>query len=368
MPCTGCPNANFDRCDLTCGQATANPCADNLFLAAFMITLSPDAPLPHSLRGGVVAIGNFDGLHRGHQQLLAVAAAEAQRRNVCHGLLSFEPHPRSYFKPLEPVFRLTPLTLKARLAAALGMDFLAWLNFDEALAALEPEEFISRYLVEQLGVHHVVTGYDFHFGKGRKGGPETLKTMAQQNGFDVTVVDQVTDDGDGKAPYASSSIRSALRRGNIRSAARELGYNWTVMGEVVHGDKRGRTIGFPTANIILEPGAEPFRGIYAVEVRDATASASVPHWQGAAYFGDRPTFNTKRTFLEVYLLDQDIDLYGQTLMVSFVDVVRGDKTFSSVAELVTQMNVDCSDVRRILSMPRTNEDSKLAQLQADGKI
>ncbi len=300
-----------------------------------------------ALRGAVVAIGNFDGLHRGHQALLAEARAIAHRQGVPLGILTFEPHPRSFFKPHEPVFRLTPPALKARLAAQYGVEFIFVLNFDADLANTTPEDFVRTHMVERLGVSHVVTGYDFHFGKGRKGNPEVLNALGIVHGFGVTSVEQVTDD-DGNAPFSSSSIRSALRRGHVKAAAHELGYNWTVMGEVVHGDKRGRTIGFPTANIILEPGAEPFRGIYAVRVRDAAAHAETPDWMGAAYFGDRPTFNTNRTFLEVYLLDQDIDLYGRTLMVSFVDVVRGDKTFKGVDDLVMQMKQDCEDVRRIL--------------------
>jgi riboflavin kinase / FMN adenylyltransferase len=143
-----------------------------------------------------------------------------------------------------------------------------------------------------------------------------------------------------------------LRHGHVKAAVQELGYNWTVMGEVVHGDKRGRTIGFPTANIVLDPGAEPFRGIYAVDVIDTAAPAGTAPWMGAAYFGDRPTFNTNRTYLEVHLLEQDLDLYGRTLLVSFVDVVRGDKTFKGVDELVAQIKNDCEDVRRILTAPR----------------
>ena len=320
------------------------------------------------MRGGVVAIGNFDGLHRGHQTLITIAEAEAKKHGKPFGLLTFEPHPRSFFKAEEPVFRLTPLALKARLSNALGVGFLAWLQFDQHLASQSPEEFILHHLVQRLGVSHVITGYDFHFGKGRKGNPELLREMGKRHGFEVTVVEQVTDDGDGRAPFASSSIRSALNRGHVRGAAHELGYDWIVMGEVVHGDKRGRTIGFPTANIIVDPGAEPYRGIYAVHARDAAAPLGAKPWQGAAYFGDRPTFNTNRTFLEVFLLDQDIDLYGKTLMVSFVDVVRGDKTFSSVSALIEQMNVDCARVREILAERREGTEYPLAVLQRQGKI
>ena len=332
-----------------------------------MKLFGPQDKIDEALRGAVVAIGNFDGLHRGHQALLAEARALATRNNVPFGILTFEPHPRSYFKPDEPVFRLTPLTLKARLAKHLGVDFVSWLAFDADMANTTPEDFVGAHLGTMLGASHIVTGFDFHFGKGRKGTTDLLRDMGQTLGFGVTVVDQVTDD-EGNAPFSSSSIRSALRRGHVRGAAHELGYDWTVMGEVVHGDKRGRTIGFPTANIILEAGAEPFRGIYAVTVRDAAAPAGETGWMGAAYFGDRPTFNTNRTFLEVFLLDQDIDLYGRTLMVSFVDLVRGDKTFKGVDELVVQMKTDCEDVRRILAERVVDKASPLALLQAQGRL
>jgi riboflavin kinase / FMN adenylyltransferase len=327
--------------------------------------------VPARFRGASVAIGNFDGLHRGHQHLLNVTRDRAKSLGKPWGIVTFEPHPRSYFRPGEPVFRLTPPALKARIARAFGADFICILTFDEVMATTAPENFVRRHLVERLQISHLVTGYDFHFGKGRKGNADTLQRMGQDHGFGVTSVDQVTDDGDGKAPFSSSSIRSALRRGHVTGAAHELGYRWTVMGEVVRGDQRGRTIGFPTANIILEPGVEPYHGIYAVEARDAAAAPGTPHWQGAAYFGTRPTFNTNRTFLETYLLDQDIDLYGKTLMVSFHALIRGDKTFSSVGELIAQMKRDCEDVRVALRSLRSSDplaNFALAKLQRDGRI
>lgn len=325
---------------------------------------------PAALRGGVVAIGNFDGLHRGHQRLLEVAETEAQQRGVPWGIVTFEPHPRSFFKPSEPVFRLTPGPLKARLSAALGTDFFVELPFDRDLSALEPDTFVQRHLVERLGVSHVVTGYDFHFGRGRKGSPAVLAELAAASGFGLTIVEQVTDDGDVHSPFSSSSIRQALRHGHLADAAAELGYQWTVMGEVVKGDQRGRTIGFPTANIVLEPGAEPFRGIYAVRVRDA-AAPSAPAWHGAAYFGDRPTFETGRTFLEVFLFAFDGNLYGRTLLVEFVGLVRPDKRFSSVDELTAQMRSDCEAAQTILTAAERNNPLtafRLGRLQQDGKV
>lgn len=330
-----------------------------------MLELAAHQNLPPALRGGVVAIGNFDGMHRGHQQLLAIARTAAEKLGKSFGLLTFEPHPRTFFRPAEPVFRLTPPPLKALLAQILGAGFVATLNFDAATASQSPEDFIAQQLVTRLGVAHVITGFDFHFGKGRKGTTDTLIAASKFHGFKVTVVEQVADEAEGgMAPFSSSTIRSNLRRGHVREAGRGLGYQWMVMGEVVPGDQRGRTIGFPTANIILEPGAEPYRGIYAVTARQTSGG---PQWQGAAYFGDRPTFNTNRTFLEVHLLDQDMDLYGKTLTVNFVDLVRGDKTFSSVENLIVQMKQDCELVRDILAKDKPL-DLPLARAQAAGLV
>jgi riboflavin kinase/FMN adenylyltransferase len=326
--------------------------------------------VPDEFRGAVIAIGNFDGVHRGHQTLLDMAKAEAGRSGRPWGVLTFEPHPRTFFKPSEPVFRLTPPPLKMRLIAALGADFAAVLEFDRAFSLLEPEEFALRHIVERLGAAHVVTGYDFHFGRGRKGSPAMLVEYGRTHGFAVTIVDQVTDEGDTHSPFSSSSIRQALRHGHIADAAHELGYRWLVMGEVVQGDKRGRAIGFPTLNIVLEPGSEPFRGIYAVRVREAGAVAS-PFWPGAGYFGDRPTFDSGRTFLEVFLIGFEGDLYGRTMLVEFVELIRPDRRFASVAELVEQMTRDCAEARRLLADPHRTDapaDTRLGALQAVGRL
>jgi riboflavin kinase/FMN adenylyltransferase len=335
-----------------------------------MLLVTAGGELPSALRGGVVAIGNFDGLHRGHQKLLEVAEAEARHRKAPWGVVTFEPHPRSYFKPSEPVFRLTPRALKARLIRALGAPFLIELDFDEALSNLEPDAFAVKHLVQNLGASHVVSGYDFHFGKGRKGSPDVLRQLGVTHGFGVTIVDQVTDEGDQHSPFSSSSIRQALRHGHMRDAGHELGYHWTVMGEVVHGDQRGRAIGFPTLNIIVEPGADPYRGIYAMRVRDA-ASPHDPAWMGAGYFGDRPTFDTGRTFLEVHLIGFDGDLYGRTMLVELVDLIRGDKRFTSVDDLVRQMHEDCTAARQILTALENDNPLtgyRLGQLQQQGMV
>jgi riboflavin kinase/FMN adenylyltransferase len=327
------------------------------------------APVPRELRGAVVAIGNFDGIHRGHQHLLAAAKAEAQHRNTPWGLVTFEPHPRTFFRPAEPAFRLTPLPLKARLVAALGASFTSVVAFDAALAAMSPEEFVRRELNERLDVAHVVTGYDFHFGHGRKGTPETMRELGRQLGIGVTVIDQVTDD-DGFAPFSSSAIRDSLRHGHVAEAARQLGYWWCVMGEVVHGDRRGRTIGFPTMNIVLPDGSEPFQGIYAVRVRDV-AKGGTTRWNGAGYFGHRPTFASAKTFLEVYLFGFNGDLYGKTMLVDFIDLIRPDRRFDTIEDLVAQMKMDCAEAERRLAAVEASDPLSafpLAQAQEAGTL
>jgi len=335
-----------------------------------MRLLRAHEPIPQEFLHAVVAIGNFDGLHRGHQELLAVAKDRAEGLGKPWGIVTFEPHPRSFFKPGEPVFRLTPLPLKARLAAILGASFVLSLTFDKKFSLLEPQEFVGEYLIDHMKVDHVVTGYDFHFGRGRKGNPIILKELGQEFGFDVTIVDQVADEGDSHSPFSSSSIRSALRRGHMTAAAKELGYYWTVMGEVVHGDQRGRAIGFPTANIILEEGAEPIRGIFAVRVRDGGVKNSKA-WAGAGYFGNRPTFETAQTFLEVHLFDMNENLYGRTLLVEFIDLIRPDQKFNSVEELVRQMKEDCIQAKarlQNLSLDNPCTAFPLGRAQEDGTI
>jgi riboflavin kinase/FMN adenylyltransferase len=335
-----------------------------------MQLISGTGAVPGECRGAVIAIGNFDGVHRGHQTLLEVAEAEARRLGRPWGVMSFEPHPRTFFKPDEPVFRLTPGPLKARLVAALGASFMVVVPFDRAFSDLAPEDFIRRHLVERLGVAHVVTGYDFHFGKGRKGSPATMAGLGKALGFGVSIVDQVTDEGDQHSPFSSSSIRQALRHGHVAAAARELGYHWSVLGEVVRGDQRGRAIGFPTLNIVLDAGADPFRGIYAVRVRDAAIKGAIA-WPGAGYFGDRPTFDTGRTFLEVYLIGFEGDLYGRQVMVEFIDLIRPDRRFGSIAELVEQMRSDCRDALARLDAVKRHDpvaQFPLGAMQAQGRL
>jgi riboflavin kinase/FMN adenylyltransferase len=332
-----------------------------------MILVPPYHPFPDDLRHGVVAIGNFDGVHRGHQMLLAAARGKAEALRSKWGLVTFEPHPRTFFRPRDPIFPLTPLPLKSRLVAALGADFVAALAFDARLAAMAPEEFVRSVLAKDLSVGHVVMGYDFHFGHGRRGGPDTMRKLGKELGFGTTILDQVTDD-DGIAPFSSSSIRDALRHGHVREAAIDLGYWWTIEGEVVEGDQRGRSIGFPTINIVLDEGAEPRQGIYAVRVRDLAGGQS---WQGAGYFGRRPSFDTDRLYAEAYLFDFSGDLYGRRLAIEFIDFIRPDRRFDEIAQLVAQMNADCIETRRRLDAVALSDpvaQFPLGKLQAEGKL
>ena len=349
--------------------------------------VSLDAPAPEEARGAVIAIGNFDGVHRGHQALLARARDIARERGLKWGMLTLEPHPRDVFRPNEPVFRLTPPEMKHRLLRGLGADVFAILPFSREMAMLEAEEFVRRFIVEGLNATHVVTGYDFHFGHGRKGNPQLMRELGARHGFGVTIVEQVTDD-DGIAPFSSSSIRAHLRHGNVEAAMRELGYWWMVEGEVLPGHARGREMGFPTINISLPVGAEPREGIYATRVRPVTDAPdnpgkpldmntlpAMPHpsgWFGAGYIGRRPTFEDGGArLLEVHLLDFDADLYGARLCVDIVGFIREDRKFDSMAELEAQMEVDIATIRAYLASLTENDPAtrwELGRLQHEGRL
>jgi riboflavin kinase/FMN adenylyltransferase len=297
--------------------------------------------IPSSARGAALAIGNFDGVHRGHQALLEVAHDAAHRLRRPAGVILFEPHPREVFQPDRPHFRLTPLPLKLELLEGFGLDLAVVLAFDAALAALSAEAFIDRILVAKLAAAHVVVGYDFRFGKGRGGDPDTLKRAGAAHGFGVTVVAQVAEAGE---VFSSGAIRAELAHGDVRGAAQMLGWWWRVAGKVTCGAKRGTGLGFPTANIALAPGTALGHGIYAVRVHiDGRQHA------GAAYLGTRPTFDDGAPVLEVFLLDFDGDLYGREIEVEFIGFVREDRRFNDVEALKAQMDKDCARAREILA-------------------
>ncbi|KAB2914824.1 MAG: bifunctional riboflavin kinase/FAD synthetase [Hyphomicrobiaceae bacterium] len=302
--------------------------------------------VPTGARGAVLAIGNFDGVHRGHRALLETAMDEARRLGCLAGVIVFEPHPREFFQPDKPHFRLTPLPRKLALLEGLGLDLAVVLRFDAVLAGLAAQEFIARVLVESLRVSHVVIGYDFHFGKGRSGNPETMRQAGHALGFGVTVVPQVEEAGEA---FSSSAIRAALAQGNVAGAAHMLGHWWRVAGLVVGGAGRGTGMGFPTANMKLPRGTMLGHGIYAVRVYvDGVSHA------GAAYLGTRPTFDNGEAVLEVFLLDFEGDLYGRDVEIEFIDFVRADAKFDSMDALATQMAKDVARVQEILARAGAN--------------
>src|SRR5262245_56148635 len=296
--------------------------------------------VPASARSAALAIGNFDGVHRGHQALLEVAHDQAAKLRRSAGVILFEPHPREFFQPERPHFRLTPLPLKLELLQRFGADLAVVLRFDAALAALSAEAFIHRVLVEKLAAAHVVIGYDFRFGKGRGGDPATLERAGAARGFGVTVVPQVAEAGE---VFSSGAIRAELAQGDVQGAAQILGWWWRVEGTVTGGAKRGTGLGFPTANLALAPGTALAHGIYAVRVHVGDA-----RHEAAAYLGTRPIFDDGAPVLEVFLFDFDGDLYGRHIAVEDIDFIRGDRRFGGIEELRTQMDRDCDRAREIL--------------------
>lgn len=298
-------------------------------------------PLPHGFARAVVALGNFDGLHRGHRAVIGEAQRLAASLGLPAGLLSFEPHPRSFFKPDAPLFRLTPAPLKAALACGMGLQGLIELPFNHALAGTSAHDFIEEMLIGQLGIGGIVIGHDFHFGKGRQGSPEMIAEMGARLGIPVSVVAALKE---GEEPVSSSQIRECLVQGDVAAAAHLLGYRWLVRGEVVHGDKRGRLLGFPTANMVPGKDCALKYGIYAVRM----AVDGVVH-DGVASFGRRPTFDDGAPRLETFVFDFDGDLYGKTVDVEFCGFLRGEAKFDSVEALIVQMDADCARARAMLA-------------------
>jgi len=297
--------------------------------------------VPIEFRGAAVAIGNFDGVHRGHRALIAETRKQARAKQALSAAMVFEPHPREFFQPDEQQFRLTPLKRKLALFEKLGLDLAFVEPFDAELAAIPAEGFIERVLVAGLGVGHVVIGYDFYFGHKRGGNPELMVRAGEELGFGVTVMPPVAEDGE---TFSSSTVRLHLAQGDVKGAAHMLGESWRVSGRVVGGAKRGTGMGYPTANVPMPKGTTLGHGIYAVRVY----FDGVAH-DAAAYLGTRPTFDDGMPVLEVFLFDFGGDLYGREMEVEFIDFIRGDRKFRSVEELVVQMDQDIDKVRAVLA-------------------
>ena len=304
--------------------------------------LSAAGPLPDDWRGAIVALGNFDGFHRGHQAVARAAIDWARSEGRRALIATFDPHPVRHFKPDLPPFRLTTLDQREALFDAFGADATLVFPFDAELASLSAEAFVTDRLIGRIGAAGVVTGEDFTFGRARGGTVEVLRQVGAAHGLRARAVGPV---GDGGEPVSSSRIREALTAGDCATATRLLTRPYTIAGEVIHGEKRGRTIGYPTANMALGGYLRPRYGIYAVRARLPDGRLV----DGAANVGIRPQFDPPKEGLETYLFDFDGDLYGQTLAVEFHAFLRPEARFDDLGALVEQMDRDCREARAVLA-------------------
>jgi riboflavin kinase/FMN adenylyltransferase len=305
------------------------------------VVVRDDGPGLDSLMRPVVAIGNFDGVHRGHREVIGKAIERARAIHRPAAVLTFDPHPRTFFQPDEPSFHLTSEAGKARLLAATGLDGVIFLTFDAGLASLSAEEFVEQILVQRLSVSGAVIGYNFHFGKHRRGSPDFLLAQGATQGFSVDVVPPFQYQG---RRVSSGAVRDALAAGHIAEANELLGYPWFVTGQVVHGDKRGRELGYPTANLRLGEDCGLKHGIYAVRVGVGGA-----RYDAVASYGRRPMFDSGVTLLEIFLFDFSGDLYGAALDVAFIAWIRPELKFDTVDELIRRMDDDSAHARAILA-------------------
>ena len=303
------------------------------------------AGLPEAVHGSSVVVGNFDGVHVGHRTVIERARAMAAERGAPLSVLTFEPHPRRFFRPGEPPFQLTPLRGKVRLLDGIGVDNLLVAHFDDEMSRVSHRDFVRRFLVEGFRAGQVIVGHDFVFGAGRGGDVGYLRARAREDGFDLRVVEAVTA-ADGTV-FSSTSIRTLLAEGRPRAAAELLGRPWEIEGRVLHGDRRGRGIGFPTANVSLEGYVRPALDVYAVFAGVEEAGRVVWH-HGCATIGRRPTFGKEDVNVEVYILDFADDIYDRLLRVALVEHIRPERKFDGVAELREQIARDSRDARRLL--------------------
>ncbi|PPR10131.1 MAG: Riboflavin biosynthesis protein RibF [Alphaproteobacteria bacterium MarineAlpha11_Bin1] len=303
------------------------------------------AGLPKSVRNSSVAIGNFDGVHLGHQAVIGKAASRAEKLAVPLSVITFEPHPRRYFRPEEPKFQLTPLRSKVRRFEAVGVEQLLVVHFDADTSQITHDEFVDTFVVGGFQAKHVTVGYDFVFGAGREGNVDYLRERALSDGFQLSAVEPVKD-VNGMV-YSSTNIRKCLMDGKPNDAAGLLGRPWEVEGRVIKGDQRGRQIGFPTANISIEDYVEPALGVYAVWA--GLEDGGVTSWHmGCANIGRRPTFDKDDVNCEVYIFDFTEDIYDKLLRVALVEYIRPEKKFDGIAQLREQIALDSHDARTLL--------------------
>ena len=299
-------------------------------------------------RGASVALGNFDGVHLGHRAVIGLAQAAGAAIGAPLGIVTFEPHPRQYFAPETLPFRLMNAEARTHRMEKIGVARLYELPFTAALASMPAEAFARDVLAVGLGVAHVVVGADFCFGKGRSGTAADMQAFGKAYGFGVTIADLIADAG---LEISSTSIRAALTEGRPRDAARMLGHWHRIEGEVIHGEKRGRELGYPTANMALNGLHLPRFGVYAVKV-DVLTGPQAGSYSGAASLGVRPMFGVNQPNFETFLLDFTGDLYGQHLSVALIEYLRPELKFDGLPGLMTQMAVDCDQSRAVLTAVR----------------
>ncbi len=295
-------------------------------------------------RGASVAIGNFDGVHLGHQSVIKLAQTAAAQIGAPLGVVTFEPHPRRHFAPHSPPFRLMNADAKAHRLEKLGVDFVYELQFDARMAAMTADHFIAEILVAGLGVRHVTVGADFRFGRNRRGDAYLLQALGRSHRFEVTIAPLI---GNDYTDFSSTAIRKALTDGRPEEAARMLGHWHRIDGRVIRGDQRGRDLGYPTANLSLEGLHLPRFGVYAALV-DVLSGPHKGHYRGAASLGEKPTFGENAPCLETFLLDFEGDLYGEAISVALVAFQRPEVAYEGPEALIAQMDADVEETRRIL--------------------
>jgi len=281
-----------------------------------------------------LAIGNFDGVHLGHQQIIKDLVSNAAKQKKPSAILSFDPHPRQFFSRDLDRYQIIGIKKKQKILSKFNIDDLFFLKFDESIANLSPKDFITKIIVHQLQVRKLVVGYDFRFGKNREGDVDLLKDYSTIHGFDLKIIAQIKDNSNNEV-FSSSAIREAIKDGNMEKANMILGRSWSMEGKVVHGDERAREMNFPTANILPHNQIYPLQGVYSVNILiDKTK------FTGIANFGERPTVDGKKLLLEVHFFDFDEDIYGKHLTVEFLTFIRGEKKFNTFSLLVEQIKKD----------------------------
>lgn len=319
-----------------------------------MKTIRSISGIPAEQKPSVIVLGNFDGFHKGHQVVVGEAGRIAKKDDLPLAVFTTEPHPRSFFaalsgKPQEN-FRLTAFKERRHLLEKFGVDILYVLNFDEKLASTQAEDFVQNILIDTLKAKHIVVGYDYRFGKGRVGDVNLLDDLSKRLNFGLTVINPVAiNESDDGVIYSSSLVRDAIKAGKVKQAAKMLGHWWTINGVVIDGDKRGRELGYPTANIDFGDSLVPLHGIYAVRLR---INDSDEQFEGVANIGRRPTFGAGKELLEVYIFDFEQDIYGIELEVEIVDFIRTEENFENIEELVEYIEKDCIAARKILADPQ----------------